>query len=78
MEEDRFVEKRLVVVGGHEPVARGDQFPRGFGVVRLIRVPEAGVPQPPKHHDVDEDRTTEDDEERPHGADTSAPRMSLK
>ncbi len=63
VEENRFVEKRLLVVVRRQPVAGLDQLARGFGVVRLVRIPEGRRAEPPEQYDEDHDGEREQRQE---------------
>ena len=51
MEQNWFVEKRLLVIVRDQPIAGGKQFASGFGVMRFVRIPEARHSEPPEQHD---------------------------
>src|SRR5438128_619511 len=53
MEEERLIDERMTVEGGHQPVAGPDHFPGQLGVVGLVGIHETGVAKPPEDHDPD-------------------------
>jgi len=64
VEQGRFIEERLSVVHGDEPVVRREHFPRRFGVGSLVRIPEARVTEPPSKDDPADHGPSGDREEK--------------